>query len=100
MPTPDVELARNISPIFSQAVLTPTQAAHFQVSLGLTDDYRAQLNDEGKRVELGVRMLSGQTVLEETKAECHAEKSAPFCQMVIQNPQRLHPKRLLLYLAH
>jgi len=99
--SPEIELARNITPIFSTAQVTPSATlADFRVTLRLSEEYLKDLQGESKQLELGVRLLSEQSVLEETKVFCLLTPGEPLTHLSIPNPQRFHPKRLLLYLGH
>ncbi len=100
IPTPELELGKNVSPIFGSAFVTPTPNAEYHVTLHLLPEYLTELGKEEKELELGVRFLGDTSVIEETKVYTRLRADEPIANIVIPNPKHYHPKRLLLYLAH
>lgn len=97
---PELELAKNISPIFQSGLVTPTPNAEYHVTLHLLPEYMNQLGQEEKELEMGVRFLGETSVIEETKVYTQLRAAEPITKIIIPNPKHYHPKRLLLYLAH
>lgn len=103
LPTPEVELAKNITPLFDAVQITPTESIDFRASLHLNPEFAEglqKLPEKERQLEISARFFSGETVLEEVKVPCLVRAGESWTTVQVPNPQRYHPKRVLLYLAH
>ncbi len=97
--TPRVTLKQDLNTWFTEGRIVKATLSQFHIELSVRPEYLKRLNGEDKRVTLGYRLLRGNSLLIDGRAECRINPSRSLAQLVLENPERMSPNEIVLYLA-
>jgi len=97
---PNLTLNKELATWFSDGRITHASVSQFHIQLSVRDDYRLSLRGEAQKIAIGYQFLRGNTILFDRHISCRIDPSRYTSELILENPKRVHPNNVVIYLAH
>lgn len=97
---PPLTIGAELRTLFEDGATTKASPTFFTAQLRLTKQYRELLSGDEKRIHVGYRLLHEDSVLSEGVVPCLIRPQDSTVTLTLQNPERVYPKNIQLYLSH
>jgi hypothetical protein len=97
---PTMTLRPELGTWFSGGRITKSTGSQFHVELLIRPEYLLQLHGETRRILLGYQLLRGDSLLADRLTSCQIHSPVSMSEITLENPERVSPNEIVLYLAH
>ena len=97
---PKLHLTSDLESLFDQAWIEEVRPTKITVRLRLTDGYRQRLGNENSQLNIGFEMRGGNSTIKRGSAPCLVTREINGTSVQLENPDRVSPREIHLYLAH
>jgi hypothetical protein len=97
---PPLTIASELKTLFDQGSTTQSLPTFFTVQLHVAKRYRELLSGDEKKIFVGYQLLREDRVLSEGVVPCVIRPQDATVTLALQNPERVFPRSIQVFLSH